>query len=384
MFAVLCISSLMVSVGAKDFYVENFDDASWEKRWVKSNWKDEMGDWTWTHGQWFVDEKVNKGIQTNSDFRHHAISSKLTKAFSNKDHDLVVQFTVKHENKEYAFCGGGYIKLLPSTVNQAKFGGDDQYHIMFGPDLCGYDVSKIHLIFHHDGQNLLKKEEIKLDHDEKNEFTHLYTFVLHPDQSVQVYFDGKEKYSGHLYEGWAIPAPTHDDSTDKKPTDWEDKEMINDPEDHKPAGWDDIPEYIADPDATKPGEWDEEEDGEWEAPQKKNPAFKGEWKAKQIKNPKYQGVWKPRQVPNPDFKKDQYIYSDIGAVGFEVWTVNNGTIFDNILITDSYEHAKSVAEKQFTPTKEGEKDAKEAWKKAHEKPAEAAHEEEKDDDDDDL
>ena len=29
------------------------------------------------------------------------------------DKPLVVQFTVKHEEKEYAFCGGGYIKLLP-------------------------------------------------------------------------------------------------------------------------------------------------------------------------------------------------------------------------------------------------------------------------------
>eukprot|EP01052_Picozoa_sp_SAG31_P064679 SAG31_NODE_23522_length_502_cov_1.136476_2_plen_56_part_00 len=34
---------------------------------------------------------------------------------------------------------------------------------MFGPDLCSYDVSRIHLIFNKGGENLLKKDEIKLE-----------------------------------------------------------------------------------------------------------------------------------------------------------------------------------------------------------------------------
>ena len=38
--------------------------------------------------------------------------------------------------------------------------------------------------------------------------------------------------------------------------------MIPDPEDIKPAGWDDIPEQIPDPDAEKPEDWSDEDDGE--------------------------------------------------------------------------------------------------------------------------
>ena len=57
---------------------------------------------------------------------------------------------------------------------------------MFGPDLCGYDVSRIHLIFEHNGENLLKEDEIKLDYADKDEFTHLYTLVLEKDGSSRM------------------------------------------------------------------------------------------------------------------------------------------------------------------------------------------------------
>ena len=56
-----------------------------------------------------------------------------------------------------------------------------------------------------------------------------------------------------------------------------DETEIDDPEDKKPDGWDDIPAQIADPDATKPEDWDDEDDGEWEPPLIDNPDFKGEW-----------------------------------------------------------------------------------------------------------
>lgn len=51
---------------------------------------------------------------------------------------------------------------------------------------------------------------------------------------------------------------------------------------------------IVDAEATKPQDWDEEEDGEWEPPQIKNPKFKGTWKAKKIANPAYKGKWEVR------------------------------------------------------------------------------------------
>ena len=55
------------------------------------------------------------------------------------------------------------------------------------------------------------------------------------------------------------------------------------------------------------------------------------------------------------------MYTDNAYVGFELWTVNAGSIFDNILVTDDAEYAKAQADKLFKPTSEGEKDAKQAW-----------------------
>jgi hypothetical protein len=118
-----------------------------------------------------------------------------------------VQFSVKHESYTYGHCAGGYLKLLPEAAagEPKAFGGDSKYNLMFGPDLCSYDVSKIHLILNKGGDNLEKKDEIKLDYDEKNEFTHLYTLHLKPDNSAEVFFDQKSKWAGKLSDGWCVP-----------------------------------------------------------------------------------------------------------------------------------------------------------------------------------
>lgn len=70
--------------------------------------------------------------------------------------------------------------------------------------------------------------------------------------------------------------------------------------------------------------------------------------------------------------QDIATYSDLGVVGFELWTVNNGTIFDNVLITDDVDYAKKVAEELWMPLSEGEKAKKEAWSKARQAEREAA------------
>merc|ERR1712196_102021 len=168
----------------------------------------------------------------------------------------------------------------------------------------------------------------------------------------------------------AFPKPTIDDPDDKKPTDWVVETEIDDPEDKKPDGYDDIPAQIPDPDASKPEDWDDEDDGEWEPPLIDNPDFKGEWVAKKIDNPAYKGEWKPKQIANKDFEEGvQLAAYDSAYVGFELWIVNNGTIFDNILVTDDIEYAKEQGEKLWRPTSKGEKEKKEAWDKEN-KPAE--------------
>ena len=96
-----------------------------------------MGKWDVSSGKWFVDEEVNKGLQATEDMRFYSITAKMDKPSTSKGKTLVVQFSAKIENHQYAFCGGGYIKLLPEGTKVETFGGDDEYAIMFGPDLCG-------------------------------------------------------------------------------------------------------------------------------------------------------------------------------------------------------------------------------------------------------
>jgi len=119
--------------------------------------------------------------------------------------------------------------------------------------------------------------------------------------------------------------------------------MIDDATDSKPEDWEQ-PEHIADTEATKPEDWDDEMDGEWEAPQIDNPAFKGEWKPKQIDNPAYKGSWVHPEIENPDYVPDSeiYRYGGICGLGLDLWQVKSGTLFDNILITDDKDKAKEV------------------------------------------
>lgn len=69
------------------------------------------------------------GLQTSQDARFYGISSKFD-SFNNEGKDLVIQFTVKHEQK--IDCGGGYVKVFPSDLVQADMHGDSPYNIMFG------------------------------------------------------------------------------------------------------------------------------------------------------------------------------------------------------------------------------------------------------------
>lgn len=149
-----------------------------------------------------------------------------------------------------------------------------------------------------------------------------------------------------------------------KPDDWDENQpmMIPDSDASLPGGWLlDEPERIPDPNATKPDDWDDEEDGlwtpneivnpkcnigcgPWTPPDIPNPLYKGKWSAPMIDNPDYKGEWKPKMIPNPerydffDPHHDQINYLDLMpqpyhswiGIGFEIWTMNEGLLFDNI------------------------------------------------------
>jgi len=340
------------------FFQESFEDG-WEDRWVKSEWKDakEIGAWETTEGKFFGKEG-DKALKTTEDARFYGLSAKMGKSVDNKGKDLVIQYSVK--NEQDIDCGGAYIKLLPDT-DQKQFGGDSEYALMFGPDICGY-TKKTHAIVTYDGKegkptNYLHKTDIKTESDK---YTHLYTMVIKPDNTYEVQIDGEKVQGGNIAENYDVYHPEKiNDPDQSKPKDWVDEKKIPDPEDKKPEGYDDIPKQIPDPEAKKPDDWDDEDDGEWEAPQIDNPEFKGEWTQKQIDNPDYKGEWEHPQIANPEYKPDDNLYNfckkGCSTVGFELWQVKAGTLFDDIIVTDSLQEAKEFADKTFYAKRDAEK-----------------------------
>merc|ERR1712190_81729 len=159
------------------------------------------------------------------------------------------------------------------------------------------------------------------------------------------------------------------------PDDWVDDSMIDDPETKKPDDW--VEEKrIVDSEAKKPDDWDDEEDGEWEALMKDNPAYKGDWYGK--------GIWEAKKIANPEYEDDDqvYKYDDFGFLGFDLWQVKGGSIFDNVIITDDKAEADTFAKKwkSLSEVENAKKKEEDDAKKAAD---DKKDEKDEDDDDDD-
>ncbi|KAJ8941551.1 hypothetical protein NQ318_011508 [Aromia moschata] len=352
---VFVIFAYVYAAQADVYLEEKFNDDSWEKNWIYSKHPGkEFGKFVRTAGKFFHDEEEDKG-------RPLLRAQQEIQAFRTEGKDLVIQFTVKHEQN--IDCGGGYVKVFDCSLESEDMHGESPYRVMFGPDICGPGTKKVHVILNYKDKNHLTNKDIKCKDDV---YTHAYTLIIRPDNTYEVQIDGEKVESGNLEEDWdMLPPKKIKDPEAKKPEDWDDRATIPDPDDTKPEDWD-KPEHIPDPDASKPDDWDDEMDGEWEPPM--------------IDNPEYKGEWQPKQIDNPAFK-DLYKQKEICGIGLDLWQVKSGTIFDNILITDDVQYAKdalaSLKDKQ-----EGEKKAKEEQDKA-EKEASASQDEEKKDDTED-
>eukprot|EP00559_Dactyliosolen_fragilissimus_P000955 CAMPEP_0184855462 /NCGR_PEP_ID=MMETSP0580-20130426/703_1 /TAXON_ID=1118495 /ORGANISM="Dactyliosolen fragilissimus" /LENGTH=396 /DNA_ID=CAMNT_0027349977 /DNA_START=31 /DNA_END=1221 /DNA_ORIENTATION=- len=385
----LAIAALTIgSTAAEVYFKEQFNDDKWVDTWtIPKNWKpeSEMGEWKISEGKFHGGDANDKGLQTTQDARFYGLSAKLSKEFNSSDSkDLVIQYSVKHE--QGIDCGGAYIKLLPGgkQFDADKFGGDTPYAIMFGPDICG-STKRTHVILHSDkkNDNLLINKDIPCLSDE---LSHIHTLVLKPDNTFEVFTDNKSVRKGKLEDEFNFLEPKEiKDPNESKPTDWDDIPKIPDPNDVKPDGYDDIPEEIPDPTATKPSDWDDEDDGEWEPPMVDNPEYDGPWAPKMIDNPNYQGKWVHPKIPNPDYEYDEKMYAvckdGCSHVGFELWQVKSGTIFDDIIITDSLEEAQKFAEETFFKKKDIEKELYDAAQTIESMEGDEYDEGEDDDDD---
>merc|ERR1712050_629806 len=132
------------------------------------------------------------------------------------------------------------------------------------------------------------------------------------------------------------------------------------------------------------------EDGEWEAPMKDNEAYKGDWYGKRISNPAYKGIWEAKKIANPEYEDDDSVYKfdDFGFLGFDLWQVKGGTIFDNVIITDDKAEADEFAKrwKALSEVEKAKKKEADDAKKAEDdskKEGDASDDDDDDDDDED-
>nr|XP_033771776.1 calreticulin-like [Geotrypetes seraphini] len=365
------IVAALVAAGRAEpvqYFKEQFEDGDeWQKRWIESKHKSDYGKFQLSAGKFYGDEEKDKGLQTSQDVRYYAISARF-EPFSNEGQTLVIQFTVKHEQN--IDCGGGYIKLFPSDLNQEDMHSDSTYYIMFGPDICGSGMKKVHVIFTYKEKNYLINKDIRCKDDE---YTHLYTLILCPDNTYEIKIDNQKVESGSLEEDWdMLPPKKIKDPDAKQPDDWDEREQIDDPEDKKPEDWDDS-EFIPDPESKKPDDWDDEMDGEWESAMIANSNYKGEWNAKMIDNPNFKGPWIHPELDNPEYiaEVNAYRFHNISVIGLDLWQVKSGTIFDNFLITNDEQFAEEFGNETWGLTMDGEKKMKEKQDEEENKKKEA-------------
>jgi calnexin len=380
------------------------------RKWQKSKAKKDGAEENLSmyNGEWFIGPPTNViiendyGLVVKTKARHHAIAATLPKPFDFSGKPLIVQYEVKYEEGQE--CGGGYIKLLSAGAEKqiSMFTDRTPYTIMFGPDKCG-QTAKVHLIFkiknpkngtiseHH-----IKESNKNLASYFEDKQTHLYTLKVTPENDFSVQVDNSQIAYGSLLKDLIPPIEPEKeiaDPSDLKPDNWDEREFIVDPEATKPEDWDEnqpkeiidenavMPSdwneeeepLISDPKAKQPEDWDTELDGQWEAklidnpacasisgcgkwsaPMIPNPLFKGKWIPPKINNPDYKGKWAPKMIPNPNYyEPNPYKQLEkITAIGFELWTMSSGIIFDNILITDDENIAHRFAAETFTIKKE--------------------------------
>mmetsp|Transcript_19571 Transcript_19571/g.50162 ORF Transcript_19571/g.50162 Transcript_19571/m.50162 type:complete len:448 (-) Transcript_19571:114-1457(-) len=328
--AVVVISILSVAE-AKTFF---FDDFSYSenqhmwRRWTKSELPtSKRGAFKLSAGMYHREgDRAATGLQTVGDGgRYFGISSVLDKQVESVDEvedDIILQYTVKNEVDVQ--CGGSYVKLFEKGIERHKLDTNSPFLIMFGPDYCGPSSAQLKILLslprlgagggEGGGGEENGKGEVEKDGDGSDsrelysfsdiieypldEFSHTYTLVIkRGGEEFELHVDGERRIKGRIADYFDVPRQV-------------------------PAG---TPTSIEDPTAVKPSEWDEDMDGVWEAPLIDNP----------ILNDRSYGT--PLVGP--------FTFKQAGAIGFELFQLRAGTVFDDVILTSDYARVHELTRK---------------------------------------
>ena len=70
-----------------------------------------------------------------------------------------------------------------------------------------------------------------------------------------------------------------------------------------------------------------------------------------------QGPWAPKKIANPDYFLDESPLSNLGSIGgvaIEIWTMDEGYLFSNVLIANNAAEAEQKRTSLWAPKKEAE------------------------------
>ena len=315
------------------YYREDFDDYSLE-RWQrpeKVRKGIQLGKVRASTGDFYGNEVKWRGMETMDARKHYYMTSNFSKIMDTRNIDLVLQYTVRMNY--HVDCSGQYVKLLDKDADIRSFSNATKYELMFGPDVCGSTMRKLHVIIKYKGQEYPTLRPINCI---KDHLTHSYTLIIRKNNTYAVLIDGDVIDESPLAERFDIPEDGLQAAD--KPADWDDEEYILDVNDKQPDDWE-TEEFIPDPEAMKPSDWDDSIHP-WEPGLIRNPNYKGEWKQKMIKNPNYKGQWKPNLEIFGHFNALKYI-------GLEFFQNCPGSHFDNFLVCDDEEEARKILEENF-------------------------------------
>ncbi|KAK2943362.1 putative Calnexin like protein [Blattamonas nauphoetae] len=382
-----------IFVSSKTFFFDDFEKSSIGTEWVRTQADFFRGKFRIGKTEKLTNTTQKTGLITDSANKDFAISR--TTNFTHNSGDFIVQYIVHSQVSNWHECDL-VLKLYSEPFDQYELDANTPIRLAFGHQ-SSYP-SHIHFSVGFADEKTKKWHQHNMTtklHFPRDDLSHFFRLIIRSDETFSIYADDSLLTEGSFQNASLFKPQIYlpemiDDPNDIKPADWDERPEIDDPKDKKPPKWDEnapefIPDplypkppkwkdneplFIPDPNATKPEEWNDDIDGEWDVPIIRNPYCLrfgcGKWVDRLIPNPNYygpfiprkipnkayKGPYLPRQIPNPDWKPQGspvYPIGNIRRVGF-VGRMDVASVHvEDIYIGDSMEKAEELKNERWVP-----------------------------------